>query len=692
MRRYWLLSFCSLLYAATLFAQNAIRVACVGNSVTYGYALPDREQNAYPAQLQRLLGERYEVRNFGHSGSTLLHHGHRPYIKTPEYREALKYAADRVIIHLGLNDTDPRNWPHYNDEFIPDYRALIDSFRAANPKAKIWICRMTPIGFRHPRFQSGTRQWHGQIQRRIEQIAATAHVGLIDLQAPLYARPDLFPDALHPNVEGAGILAHTVYGALTGNYGGLKLPDTYGDNMVLQRERPICLHGRADAGEKVTIKLGKQKATTITTPDGVWETTLESMPAGGPYRLTVSTTKKTIHVNNVWLGEVWVCSGQSNMEFKVNQSTTAKTDLAAADTLGRLHLYNMPARWQTYAVSWPDTVLASINSLQYLKKGRWETCNSRAAANFSAVAYHFGRMLADSLGVHVGLICNAVGGSTTESWISRNTLEEEYPAILYNWRQNDHIMKWARERASLNLKAATNTLQRHPYEPCYLFEAGILPLERYGVKGVIWYQGESNAENIELHERLFPLLIQSWRNHWDTDDLPFYFVQLSGLSTRPSWPQFRDSQRRLAAIIPQTAMAVSSDQGDSLDVHPKRKHEIGKRLALQALYNTYNRKALIPSGPMYQRATRQGNKLNLYFAWDAEMHASSGALRGFEVAGADGIYHAAKAKVHGTTVQVWSEAVKVPCAIRYGWRPYTDANLVNKTGLPASTFRDETIR
>src|SRR5699024_9543838 len=243
-----------ILLSATIQAQK-IKVACVGNSVTYGHGIEDREKNSYPTQLQRMLGERYEVVNFGKSGATLLRRGHCPYNEQEEYKAALDFAADRVVIHLGLNDTDPRDWPNYRDDFTKDYLALIDAFRQANPKCKIWICRLTPISHRHTRFKSGTRDWYWQIQQNIEDIATLANTGLIDLQAGLYDRPDLLPDALHPTAEGAGIMARTVCQALTGDYGGLQMPMTYSDNMVLQRDKPLRIAGTGHAGEKVTVDI-----------------------------------------------------------------------------------------------------------------------------------------------------------------------------------------------------------------------------------------------------------------------------------------------------------------------------------------------------------------------------------------------------------------------------------------------------
>jgi sialate O-acetylesterase len=194
---------CTLLSIGSALAQEPIRVACIGNSVTYGYGHQNPAVTSYPTRLGEMLGDGYEVRNFGHSGATLLNHGHRPYTQQQAYRNAVAFAPDKAIIHLGLNDTDPRNWPNYRDEFIPDYLALIDTLRKANPEVEVWVCRMTPIFHGHRRFKSGTRDWHAQIQTAIEEVAHLANVHLIDLHEPLYHRPDLFADALHPNAEGA---------------------------------------------------------------------------------------------------------------------------------------------------------------------------------------------------------------------------------------------------------------------------------------------------------------------------------------------------------------------------------------------------------------------------------------------------------------------------------------------------------
>lgn len=668
--------------------QQRIKVACVGNSITYGTGLSDRLVQSYPVQLQKMLGNRYEVGNFGKPGATLLNQGHRPYTRQEEYQKALDFAGNIVVIHLGINDTDPRNWPNYRDFFVKDYLNLIDTFRKANPGARIIIARMTPIADRHPRFQSGTRDWHGEIQTAIETVARYAGVQLIDFHEPLYPYPFLLPDAVHPTAEGAAIMAKTVYSAITGDYGGLKLSPLFTDNMVLQRDIPLLIQGTANAGEQVTVSIDRQQWITKTAPDGKWSVKLSPLKAGGPYTLAVSTQKRILKYTNVLAGEVWLCSGQSNMEFMLSQTTTGKKDIPqAADE--QLRLYDMKARWRTDAVQWDASVLDSLNHLQYYKDTEWQTCTPDNAARFSAVASYFGRMLRDSLKVPVGLICNAIGGSPTESWIDRNTLEYHFPAILKDWTHNDFIQDWVRGRAALNIKQSKEKYQRHPYEPCYLYESGIRPLAQYPVKGVIWYQGESNAHNYEAHEKLFKLLISSWRKNWGNEELPFYYVQLSSIA-RPSWPWFRDSQRRMMNEIPNTGMAVSSDNGDSLDVHPRNKKPIGERLARWALNKTYGMSHILPSGPLFQQADFRENAVYVTFNYGKGLKSADGRpLRTFEVAETEGIYYPAVAEIIDGQIKVYSEQVKHPRYVRYGWQPFTRANLVNEAGLPASTFRAE---
>ena len=689
MKRYFLIMFLVLPLMAA--AQEKVKVACVGNSVTYGYGHKNPSETSYPSQLQGLLGESYEVRNFGHSGATLLSKGHRPYINLPEYTEALGWKPDIIVIHLGLNDTDPRNWPNYRDEFFSDYTAIIDQFLKGHPdsNAKIYICHMSPIFHWHRRFKSGTRDWYWQIQDEITQIKQYyKDIELIDLSRYLYHRPDLMPDALHPDAEGAGIIARQVYSAITNDFGGLSLPDIYSDNMVIQRDRPFVVHGTANAEEEVSVKLGKQKRKTTVADDGTWEVTFTPMKADGKsHTLTVKCGNEEIIYSNIAVGEVWLCSGQSNMAFMVKESSHKEQSLS--NIQGKdIRLYDMKPRVITNNVEWDSIDLVKLNNHDYYLPASWQVQNESNVSDFSAVAYHFGAMLADSLGVPVGLICNAVGGAPAEAFIDRKTLEF-HPIlvdILYNWRGNDMIQDWCRGRAGKNIAKSGNSLQRHPYEPCYLYETGIMPIAEYQIRGAIWYQGESNAHNVELHEVIFPTLIDSWRRTWNNPEMPFYFVQLSSIN-RPSWPHFRDSQRRMAAAIPHCDFAVSSDKGNPTDVHPKEKATIGERLARLALNQTYGKQHIAQHGPVPVSAKVVDGKTIIEFSDATELKTIDGEpLREIETAGEIGGFHKVNSdspvKIEGNRIIIDAAAHRV----RYAWKPYSTGNLVNEADLPASTF------
>ena len=670
-------------------AQEKTKVACIGNSVTYGYGHKDPKATSYPTQLQQLLGEEYEVRNFGYSGATLLSKGHRPYINLNEYKAALEFAPDIAVIHLGLNDTDPRNWPNYRDEFYDDYINIIKALREANPKVDVYVCRMTPIFHWHRRFKSGTRDWYHQIQELIPHIAEYGQFEIIDLSRYLYHRPDLMPDALHPDAQGAGIIAKQVYSAITNDFGGLSLPAIYSDNMVIQRDKPFVVKGTANAGDEVIVKLGKKKVKAQTNDWGEWQVAFAPMKADGKsYTMTVECGKEKMTYSNIAVGEVWLCSGQSNMAFMVKE--TSHIEQSLANVAGKdIRLYDMKPRVLTNNIEWDSIDLVKLNNHDYYLPTSWQMQNEQNVNDFSAVAYHFGAMLADSLNVPVGLICNAVGGAPAEAFIDRKTLEF-HPVlvdILYNWKGNDMIQDWCRGRASKNIAKSSNNLQRHPYEPCYLYETGIMPIAHYPIKGAIWYQGESNAHNVELHEVIFPTLIDSWRKTWNDAEMPFYFVQLSSIN-RPSWPHFRDSQRRMAAEIPNCDFAVSSDKGHPSDVHPKEKAPVGERLARLALNQTYGMSHVAQHGPMPVSAKISNGKIVIEFSNATELSTSDGkALRGLEIGGAVGSLQeipSENIKFDGNRIII--EGCGNAHRVRYAWKPYTDANLVNEADLPASTF------
>ena len=708
----FLLSLFLLLSTLSATARKVVRVACVGNSITYGTGIANREHDAYPAQLQRMLGKDYVVGNFGKPGATLLRHGHRPYFQQTEFRDAMQFKGDIAVIHLGINDTDPRNWCNFRDEFVGDYVALMDSLRQANPKVRIILSRLTPIRYDHPRFDSGTELWRREISEAIDRIAASQGVELIDFYQPLIAHPDWLSDGIHPDPRGAKALAETVYKGITGNYGGLQLSALFSDGMVLQRGG-CYIQGVANAGANVVVSYdGKELGKTVANNRGewrIWAVLSQPVERG---TLTIAAGREVKRFKDVAVGEVWLCSGQSNMAFKVKQAATAQQTLTQCNDNG-LRLYNMSPRWETDNVSWDSTALAEVDQLRLFEARPWSVASPESVGDFSAVAYYMGKMLRDSLKVPVGIVCNAVGGTPTEAWVDRPVLEQHFSQIFRNWRGNDFVMDWVRGRAAKNV--ALRPEARHPYHPAYCYEAGMRPLEGYTFKGVAWYQGESNAHNATTYARLLRLLEESWTQRFTQtaqatarvseglDSLtpalrvqqlafarqrPFYLVQLSSIE-RPSWAWFRETQRSLAQEL-HLPLIVTSDKGLRHDVHPPYKAEVGERLARAVLHNDYGF-AQSPLSPEVTAAHRAGSSVWLTLAAPMRLTTTDQQpMRTFEMAGVDERFYPAVAEVTaGGQIVLSSSAVPTPRYVRYGWQPFSEGNVVSSQGLPLSTFRLE---
>lgn len=668
-----------------LFPQERTRVACIGNSVTYGTGVAGRDTASYPAVLQAMLGDRYTVGNFGRSGSTLLKKGFRPYFKTEEFKAAISFRPDIAVIHLGLNDTDPRAWPDYRDEFIDDYLWLIDTLRSLGTE-KFFIAKLSPIFNGHKRFKAGTRDWYWQIQERIEEVADLSGSTMIDFYTPLKNRPDLLPDNLHPDAEGARLLANTVYQAITGDYGRLSIPEAWSDNMVLQRDRVIRLSGRADRNEAVNVAIAGNIYHTRASETGEWKVMLSPLRAGGPYELMVTTFSDTVAIRNILAGEVWFCSGQSNMEWPVSRSFGWENVMGsiADESLRIINFSRRPLAWNQ---QWDSLTLKDINNLDFFEKGSWSAASPESLSEFSAVAYYFGRLLREELGVPVGLIEMSVGGSPAEAWIERKALEmhPQLVDLLYDYRRSEFQDSWVKDAIAVNLAKTDNPKQRHPFEPAYLFESGISHIAGFPVKGFIWYQGESNAGFPELYEVMLPEMVHNWRESWGDSTLPFYFAQLSSLN-RPSWPEFRETQRRIAGIIPESGMVVTTDTGHPTDVHPRDKRSVGERLALLALNDTYGfRKAGRSPEPV--RAVRRGNTVKITFRPSGRLKTSDGLpVREIEISARGNDFKPATGRISGNHLKIDAPGA---VAVRYGWKPYSEGNLTGESGLPVSTFRLE---
>ncbi|MEG1649481.1 MAG: sialate O-acetylesterase, partial [Rikenellaceae bacterium] len=630
----------------------------------------------------KMLGTGYEVENFGRNGATLLTNGHNPYIKSDQYRAALNMKPDVAIIHLGLNDTDPRNYPIYQEQFLENYLSLIESFRVVNPKVRIILARLSPITHYHKRFSAGTKTWYDAIQLEIEHVAAVSRCELIDFEQVLFSRPDLLPDAIHPTCNGAALLARRVYSAITGDFGGLKMSVLYSDNMVLQRAETVKISGTANYGDKVEVIVDGEKnddsGSAITDRNGGWSVDLH-LNVYDQCRLKISTVAKSLEYNNVAVGEVWMVSGQSNMSLSVAQSASPQT----AQPCQNIRLFKCTPTFDRKD-SLPDSELDKLNELDFIGNNSWEVATKDQLSNFSAVGYYFAQKLKNTIGdVRIGLIQTSLGGAPAESFVSRRVMQRDpvLLTMLYDWRNNPASMQWCRDVANQNLKGAVIKNQRHYFEPTYLYESRIAPFSGFQIKGVLWYQGESNAENVELHEQhIFPAVVESFRECFANNLLPFYFVQLSSMN-RPSWCRFRDSQRRTAQKIDNCEMVVSSDYGCENDVHPRQKDVIGERLAAVALNRDYGFSNIEYHSPCLKSI--DDNVLKMNFA-DGLTTSDKKSVRGFETALEDMIFKKTDAVIRGDDIILDCDRFVY---VRYAWSPYTDANVVNGVGLPLSTFQ-----
>jgi sialate O-acetylesterase len=485
--------------------------------------------------------------------------------------------------------------------------------------------------------------------------------------------------------------------AVAGVHADVTLPAILTEHMVLQRDRPVHLWGKAAPSEPVSVTFRGETQQTTADPFGQWSLYLAPGPAGGPFDLAI-TAANTIAFKDVLVGDVWVASGQSNMEFKLRQTASAQAEIAAAK-YPKIRRILIPKRVSDHPMD--DTAAQP-----------WKDINPDNAANASAVAFFFARNLQDKLnGVPMGIVESFWGGTPVESWISLHGIGED-PALmpifggwarsLEAWpivetRYKHRLDQWTASSQATTAGSAAQPKPGKPetgpggaYTPTGLYNGMIAPLTPYPIKGAIWYQGESNANpnpnGAALYARAFQAMIRDWRRVWALGDFPFLYVQLANYKANPAWPDLREAQRQTLSLA-NTGMAVTIDVGNPTNIHPTNKQDVGLRLALAARAVAYGEK-LTYSGPLFRQAVREGNTLRVFFdETGAGLTAKGGTLKGFEIAGPDRRFTAAEAHIEGGAVVVSSPAVQSPLLVRYGWADNPDCNLYNAEGLPASPFR-----
>ncbi|MBL7977624.1 MAG: hypothetical protein JNN12_04725 [Bacteroidetes Order II. Incertae sedis bacterium] len=438
------------------------------------------------------------------------------------------------------------------------------------------------------------------------------------------------------------------------------MPAHFSEGMVLQQQTKVPIWGKAEPGLTIRVSASWQSETieTTTTAHGVWNLRLATPRAGGPFSLSITDGHQTFHLQKVFIGEVWLCSGQSNMEWSANMGIlNGRLEVEAAQ-YPQIHFFNVARH-------------ASEIPLDHLK-GKWQVCTPASMQNFSAVAYFFARRLQEVLNVPIGLIQAAWGGTPAEVWIPEK-------ALMAN--------EFLREAAKKQIPRLWG-----PHEPGRTYNAMIQPLWPYKIAGVLYYQGESNVENAYAYEALLETLITSWRTEW-AEVFPFFIAQIAPYDYEipESGVMIREAQRRVASKLAASGLVVTSDIGNVQDIHPMNKQDVGLRFANLALNSHYQQEMGLTSGPMFRKAVRKGEQTVVYFENALGLCTSDGAPpTHFELAGPSGDFFPTHAEILQDTVILTSPTtLAMPVQIRFAWHNTATPNLVNRAGLPASCFKGE---
>lgn len=519
-------------------------------------------------------------------------------------------------------------------------------------------------------------------------------------------------DHTHTSAAGAEFHADVMASALRSLEGSevgkwllpadLWLPSVFGDHMVLQRDVEVPVWGRATPGATVRIRFAGHDQKVVAEADGRWACKLPAQPAGGPHELIVSSGDAERAFHDVLMGEVWFCSGQSNMDFTL-ASTPKRSFSGVVDWQKEVAAADHP-RIRMFTSEWTMRDLPQRDV-----EGAWKVCTPAHAPDFSAVAYYFARDLQEKLGVPVGLVTSAFGASTIEAWIREEKLRSDptFEPLLKAFSDKrtafrDDPKVFETYGVSLSKWNGSGRAPRHPdpaqdqHNPFVLHNGMVAPIAPYAIRGALWYQGESNLNTRQIYPELQKALIEDWRALWNQTELPFYFVQLAAYKAPPKDPagggqiaEMREAQAKSLAI-PHTGMAVTIDIGDEKDIHPRNKLDVGKRLARLALVGTYHQPG-VSCGPMFRDASAENGALRISLdSIGGGLVSRSGDLAGFSIAGPDKRFFHAVARIEGNTVSVSSPDVPAPAFVRYAWADHpSTANLCNAEDLPAAPFRTD---
>ncbi len=664
--------------AMTVSAKDVKRVACIGNSITRGSWLTHPERDSYPAALQRMLGEGWKVDNWGVSGSCASTDNKNMYMKNSTYPKVKASHPDVVTIFLGHDDARKPNQGGMGN-FAAGLTQMVQDLKAENSNVKILL--ITPTAPFTTAWDNDDNVIKTQVIPAIKAVAEKENVQFLDAYPLTAGKRSYFPDGIHPDANGAGLLAQAIYKAITGKTKQyerpLSVPTIFSDHAVLQQHTDVAIWGYGAAGKKVTVKPSWGKAvTTVADQDGNWNLRVHTPDASfTKYSMTIAQNGQSIELHDLLMGEVWLAAGQSNMQMELGgfYRTPIIGGPEAVANAGNdgLRLYRVPRK----DIARPQD--------DVLNKG-WEVSSPASAVHFSATAFFFARQLQQTLNIPVGCIESAYGGASVVAFMSPDAVNE------YKDEKGEDADKYFKGFKAPKYWEKYNW---PTHTPTVIYNAMINPILTYNIKGAIWYQGCDDRRTPELYKRLFRTFLTDWRTKWQCGNFPMYYAQIAPYGYNDnSAARMRDAQSQLESVKDSTLMICLIDNGIENNIHPNDKQTVGFRFAQRVLDKTYHIEGVNSEYPVYKSMEirpKDGKVVLRFTGADDGIAKSQNGYGGFQIAGKDKIFYNVKAVEEGNTIVLTPPAGVKPEAVRYCYKDFCVGTVYNLRGNPLSSFRTD---
>ena len=657
-------------------ATEVKRVACIGNSITKGSWLTHPERDSYPAVLQRMLGSKWEVSNWAVSGACISPECKNVYMQSDSYTQVKKSHPAVIAIFLGHDDARKPNQAHLG-QFADGLKLMVNDLKKSCPTSRIIL--MTPTKVSSKGWDNDDNAIREQVIPAIQKVAQELGVSYLDVYTTADSRH--YPDGVHPDANGAGGVAAALYTAITGKKQEyerpLSVPSMFSDHAILQQNTKVSVWGYGPAGKKVIVK-GSWGASASAEVDaeGKWMTRLATPKASfTPYTMTISQGKQKFELKDILIGEVWLASGQSNMQMELGgfyrTAVEGGPEAIANSANNGLRLYRVP-RGDSQRPK--DDVL---------NEG-WEVSGPASAVHFSATGFFFARQLQKTLNIPVGCIESANGGASIVSFMSPDAVN------VYKDVRGEGINQYYKD---FKAPAYWESYTWPQHTPTVIYNAMIHPLLPYTIKGAIWYQGCDDRRHPELYKQMYATFMKDWREKWQSGKFPIYYAQIAPYGYKDNTAaRMREAQEQLESEKDSTFMICLMDNGLEKNIHPSDKPTVGFRFAQRVLEKTYHVEGINSDYPHYKSMEireKDGKVVIRFTGADDGIAKRTKPLKGFQIAGDDKVFHDVEAKDEGNTIVLTPPAGVKPVAVRYCFKDYCVGTVYNMRGNPLSSFRTD---